>query len=153
MRDTSLILKDAGAVTASGYGTVDSEAKVIDLGTGLVEGNFVVNLTAAEKDSDDEKYELMLEACNSPSFDGECAILAGHTIGAADLLPDYEHAIILPGNHIAPFTNYATSRTDQAEGAADPIRKNITFRYVRLKITVSGTVVTGIDFSAFLTRR
>ena len=38
-------LKDAGAVTSSGYGTVEEAAKVINLGAGLVRGNVIVDVT------------------------------------------------------------------------------------------------------------
>ena len=56
MFDTEHILKDAGAVTSSGYGEVDSTAKVVDLGEGLVRGNLHIDISAIDISDGDEKY-------------------------------------------------------------------------------------------------
>ena len=44
MFDYDYELKDTGRVEASGYGSVDGSAKVIDLGAGLVRGNLFIDV-------------------------------------------------------------------------------------------------------------
>jgi hypothetical protein len=41
-------LKDAGAVTSSGYGTISAVAKVVTLGAGLIRANMVIVITAVK---------------------------------------------------------------------------------------------------------
>ncbi len=46
MFDYTFILKDAGAVTSTGFGEVDASAQVVDVGKGLVRGNVVIDIDA-----------------------------------------------------------------------------------------------------------
>ena len=58
MYDVKLLLKDAGTVTSSGYGEVESAAKVLNLGDGLVRGNLILDISAMTINDADEKYEI-----------------------------------------------------------------------------------------------
>ena len=68
MYDVKLLLKDAGAVTSSGYGEVDSSPQVLNLGEGLVRGNVILDVPAITIDDTDEKYEIHLMGGDDSSF-------------------------------------------------------------------------------------
>jgi hypothetical protein len=60
MKDYTHTLKDAGLVASSAAGQVDSSDKIVDLGEGLVEGKFIIDVTAIEIDTNNEEYEIEL---------------------------------------------------------------------------------------------
>ena len=60
MFDYDAILKDAGAVTSSGFGTVSAAAKVLDIEEGLVRGNVIIDVSDIDISSKDELYEIHL---------------------------------------------------------------------------------------------
>ncbi len=59
--DEALELKDAGLVAASAAATVDSSAKILDLGSGFVEGNIVLEVTALDIDGNNELYDIVAQ--------------------------------------------------------------------------------------------
>lgn len=131
MYDTQLILKDAGAVTASGYGEVDSVAQTLSLGTGLVKGRMVVDVSAIEIASGDELYQIFLLGQDA---DGNETALAMLELGAAAVVQGDVDSLV--GTYEVPFftskngTNYASS--------------------VRVRYVISGTIATGINYTARL---
>ena len=58
MIDYTHILKDAGLVAASAAGQVDSSDVIVDVGAGLVTGKMILDITALEIASNNEKYEI-----------------------------------------------------------------------------------------------
>ena len=60
MFDSTLQLKDAGAVTSTGYGEVDAAAQVLDLGSGLIRGNLIVDVTRLAMQGNDQTYAIHL---------------------------------------------------------------------------------------------
>jgi hypothetical protein len=140
--DANLELKDAGALTASAACQVDSSAKIIDLGEGLVDGDIIVDVSAVEVDSDDEKYVIGAQISSSATFASDIYQVAQLELGSAgtaagdNLAGDTDMGI---GRYVIPFRN-------QIVGGA-------TKRYLRLYATISGTIVTGINFTAYLTRK
>jgi hypothetical protein len=136
MYDENLILKDAGLVAADAAGTVDSEAKVIDLGsaTALVEGKMIVDVTAIEIASNDEVYKISLQGSDNSDFStGDEVDLAILELGALEVIGGDQDSTI--GRYIVPFRNE---------------KNGTTYRYVRIYTDVAGTIATGINFSAYL---
>ena len=60
MFDEIFILKDSYAATSTGYGQVDASAQVINVGSGLVRGNVVIDIDAVKCSANDELYFLHL---------------------------------------------------------------------------------------------
>jgi len=131
MLDTEHILKDAGAVTSSGYGQVDSEAQVIDLGDGLVRGNVVMDIVTIDIANSDEKYEIHLMGGNDISFTGEVSLCCKE-LGANEALQGNLDSKL--SRVILPFQNE---------------ERGVVYPYVRVRHVVSGTTPS-INYKARL---
>ena len=123
-------LKAAGLVAASVDGSI------VDIGEGLVDGFLVIDVTAVEIASGDERYTISLEGSNVSAMSSGSVCLAKKVFG--NLVVPMDAALSAPGRYVVPFRN--------EEGGN-------TFRYVRLSTLVSGAIATGINFSAFLAKR
>lgn len=136
--DASLLLKAAGLVAASANGST-----ILDVGTGLFEADLVLDVTALEIDSNDESYMVILQGSNNATFSvstdiivmgmmliGDKASTAGALYSAA--------ADDATGRYIVPVRNE---------------RNGTTYRYLRIRTVVAGTIATGINYSAFLAKR
>lgn len=140
--DADLELKDAGLIAASAACQVDSAAQILDLGTGLVEGDIVIDVSACEVASDDEKYIIGAQISSESDFASDIYEVTSIQLGSAgtaagDTIPgDTDMAT---GRYILPFNNMIANGT--------------TKRYLRLYVTVSGTVATGINFTAYLAKK
>ena len=132
--DANLEFKDAGLVAADAAATVDSAAKIVDLGTGLWQGNMVIDITAIEIASNDEKYEIVVQLSNSASFASGIVQGVSLSVGALETLigADTDSTV---GRYVLPFHN------EGVDGA--------TYRYARLYTNVTGTIATGINYTAF----
>lgn len=128
--DTALSAKAAGLIAASADGSI------IDLGAGLVDGFLVIDLTACEIASGDERYTVSLEGSNVAAMDSGSVCLAKKVFG--NLVVPMDASLSTAGRYVIPFRN--------EEGGS-------TFRYVRLSTLIAGTIATGINFSAFLAKR
>ena len=135
MIDSTHILKDAGLVAADAAGTVDSSAKIVTLGAGVVEGKMVVDVTAIEIASNTEAYKITLQGSSSATFADTIVDLAEITLGAAEVIGGDQDSAI--GRYKVPFTN-------EKNGTVYP--------YVREYCDVAGTIATGINFSAHLSK-
>ena len=122
--DNLLLLKDAGAIVASGAATVAGQARVLDLGTGMIEGKMVIDSSAVDVADANETYRVALQGCNAIGFGSNVVELASADMKAT-------------GRREVPFTN--------EQGAT-------RYRYMRLFTTVSGTTPS-INSTAFLTKR
>ena len=129
------ILKDAGLVASSATGQVDSSAKIVDLGAGLVEGKLVIDVTAIEIASDDELYQITLQGSLKSDFADTIEDLAIIELGAAEVLGGDQDSTT--GRYEIPF------KTE---------RNGIVYRYVRAYCVVAGTVSTGINYKAYLAK-
>jgi hypothetical protein len=140
--DVDLELKDAGLLAASAACQVDSAAQIVDLGDGLVEGDIIIDVSACEVASDDEKYVIGAQISSSATFASDiyevCTLPLGSAGTAAgdNLAGDTDMGI---GRYVLPFRN------EIAEG----VKK----RYLRLYVTISGTIATGINFTAYLAKK
>lgn len=140
--DDDLELKDAYAVTTSAAATVGGAARVIDLGTGLVEGDIIIDISAIEVNSDDERYSIIAQVSSTSNFASDVYGLLGIVVGSAgtgmhDNIPGDKD--LVAGRYRLPFTNEVTD--------------GVTKRYLRLWTQVAGTVVTGINYTAYLARK
>lgn len=142
--DADLELKDAGAIAAAGptYGTVGGVARILDLGDGLVEGDIIIDVSACEVDSDDENYALFAEVSSTANFASDVYALAAIMLGSAgtakgdNLIGDTDMGV---GRYRLPFVN--------------EIADGVTKRYMRFGIQCFGTLVTGINCTAYLAKR
>lgn len=135
--DAALLLKAAGLVAASADGTL-----ILDVGNGLLDCCLVLDVTALEVDSNDEGYTVILEGSNSATF----AV-------AADIFP---LATITIGDHLS------TPQALLQQGADDTVgryvvcvrneRNGNTYRYLRTRTQVVGTIATGINYMAWLAK-
>lgn len=136
MIDSTFSLKDAGLVAASGAGTVGGVAKVADVGGGLVEASLVIDVTALEIASNDELYSIALQGSDTSDFaTGSPVIeeLAVLNLGAAEVIGGNQDSTV--GRYRLPFRNE---------------KGGVVFPYLRVYTTVSGTVATGVNFTARL---
>lgn len=135
MIDTTHILKDAGLVAADAAGTVGGDAKIINLGAGLVEGHMVLDVTAIEIASNDEIYKISLQGSSSATFASTIVDLAEITLGALEVIGGDQDSTT--GRYQVPFRN-------EKNGTVYP--------YVRAHTDVDGAIATGINFSAHLSK-
>ena len=133
MIDNTLILKDAGLVAADAAATVDGDAAIGNVGTGVVKGEMVVDITAIEIASNTEKYAIKLQGSSKADFASDIEDLAILEVGAAEVIGgDGDSAI---GRYVTPFTNK---------------RNGEVFRYLRVYTDVAGDIATGINFTAHI---
>jgi len=138
--DNKLLMKDAGLIAADAAWLVSSAAKVLDIGSGYFCGKAVFDITALEIASGDERYNLIIQGSSSATFASDIVILAmlpvgdGSTIGTAFGSSGVD-VDDLAGRYVLPFTNE---------------RNNIYYRYIRGFTDVTGSIATGINFTAFV---
>jgi hypothetical protein len=135
--DALLEFKDAGLIAADGLAQVDGANKTVDVGAGLFEADMVVDVTALEVASGDERYEMMVQGSNSPTFASGIAQLATFVVGDATVTGgDADDGT---GRYVFGFSNRGKDET--------------LYRYLRLNFDVGGTIATGINLTAFAARR
>lgn len=135
--DSALQLKDAGLVASSAAAQVSSADKILDLGdSASMEAYLVIDATAIEVGTGDEKYEILWQTSSSPTF-------------ASDILTS---ASLLLGD-----SSVTASSADSAAGRyvilVSNTVDNTPRRYGRLYTRIAGTIATGINYSAFLAPR
>lgn len=143
--DAELELKDAGLIAADENATqVDGSDAIIDLGDGRMMGTLVLNVTACEVASGDEVYQVCTMFSNSATH--ASGVVAGPTFylgdaaGIAAILnaptvdPDTDNGI---GRYELPITN---------------VYNGISYRYMLVSVEVSGTIATGVNFTAYVSK-
>lgn len=144
--DVYLNLKDAGAVTADlDRTTVDGSGAIISLGGGRQHATLILDISAIEVASTDEVYKIVPLFSNSPTH--ASGIVAGPVLylGASAGI-----AAILDAAAVDPDTDTTVGRieipiTNTFSGTA--------YEYMALSVEVSGTVTTGINFSAYVSTK
>ena len=140
--DKSLEMKDAGLIAADAAWGVGGSAKVLNVGAGNFCGHCVIDVSAIEIASGDERYTFIIQGSTSATFASDVVILAalpvgdGSTIGTAfgSSGVDVDDTT---GRYVLPFQNE---------------RNNIRYPYIRGWTDVSGTIATGINFTAFVAK-
>jgi hypothetical protein len=135
MFDVAHELKDAGLVASSQAGAVNGQAKVVNLGRELVEGKLVIDVSALEIASDNELYRIKLQGSAAHDFSSILEDLAILELGAKEVLGGDQDS--QTGRYVIPFSN---------------VKGLYAWPFARLFTEVSGSVATGINFSAHLTR-
>lgn len=125
--DDALSLRDASLLAATA-----TETTILDLGAGLVDGNLVIDVSAIEVASGNEKYTIHLEGSNVAAMTSGSVTLANIPLGNAT---DPADAATGTGRFVVPFRNE---------------QNGTNYRYVRIYTLVAGTIATGINFAAFL---
>jgi len=136
--DTNFLMKDAGLVAASAAATVSSAAKEVDLGsaTALFRGCAIIDVSAIEIASNDELYEILVEGGTVSGFgSGTIAALGRLHLGALEVLTGAEATDSAVGRFKIYFDNE---------------RAGTYLRYIRLYTVVSGTIATGINYTAHI---
>lgn len=141
--DGALQVKDAGLVAATAVTTVSSSAVTIDLGAAATyqKGALVVDVTACEVASGDELYIIQIQGATDSAFT-TAHQLAVKYLGDSSVTGN---AVDTPptGRHVLYFDNVAlTSATDGTAYNA--------LRYLRVRTVASGTIATGINYSAWM---
>lgn len=131
--DNALLLKDAGAITADAAATVASVARILDLGAARLDARMIVDVSAIDVSSADERYDVALQFSNSSSFASGVVGGASIALGAAAALPAESAASVI-GRYEAPFSNEING---------------VTYRYCRVYTNVSGTTPS-INYTAFI---
>ncbi len=144
--DADLELKDAGLIAADENATqVDSTDSIVDLGAGRCDGTLVLNVSACEVASGDEVYQVCMMFSNSSTH--ASGVVAGPTfylgdaagiaaiLNAPTVVPDTDNAI---GRYELPFTN---------------VYDGVSYRYLLLSVEVSGAVATGVNFTAYVSKK
>lgn len=140
--DAGQQLKDAGAVTADGAGTVSAAAAVFDLGAANAYARFavVIDWTAIDITTGDEAYDIQVQGAAASNF-ATPYILVNRKLGDSTVtLQPVDTApsgrLVLFGDNVA-----MTSATD---GSAE-----IATRYIRVYHDVAGTTPS-INYTAFI---
>lgn len=138
--DADLEFKDAGLVAASAAATVDSVAKVVDVGTGFFEGEMVIDVSAIEVDTGNERYSISIQGSDNSDFStGTEVELTCLNLGDSSVqLSDTDNIV---GRYTLPFNNQ--------QGISTSLPPGTQWRYLRIYTTVAGTISTGINFTAF----
>lgn len=140
--DINLRMKDTGLIAADAAWGVGGSAKVLDVGTGNFCGKCVIDISALEIASGDERYNLIIQGSSSATFASDIVILAMLPVGDGSTIAtafggsgvDVDD---LAGRYVLPFTNE---------------RNNIRYRYIRGFTDVTGTIATGINFTAYVAK-
>jgi len=135
MFDSDLEMKDAGLVASSAAAQVDSAAKIIDLGTGVVKGVVNIDVSAIEIASNDEVYDICVQLSSSATFASTYVTAAKLELGANE---------VLQGDQDSTTGRYKLYFDNEYDGTY--------YRYCRLYTVVAGTIATGINYIAHMSK-
>jgi hypothetical protein len=131
--DADLEMKDAGLVASSGAAQVAGVDKVLNLGAGAGGRlDVVVDVTAIELDTANEKYEIEVQLSDVSNFATGVVVAAVLKLGDSSVNGGSADSIV--GRYILPFVN---------------LFAGTTYQYARLFTRIAGTIATGINYSAF----
>ena len=139
MIDKTLRMKDAGAVTTSAAATVASAARIVDVGSGLVDGLLVADVSAIVIDEADQAYTIQVQGSDVADFttgSPKVEVLAEMKLGEATALTGNQDSA--PGRFTIPFRN-------EKAGAIFP--------YLRVYTVVAGSESPSINYTAHIQSR
>jgi hypothetical protein len=129
-------LKDAGLVAASAAAQVGGANRILDLGSGRIDGRVIIDSSAIEADSSNELFTILAQGSNSPTFAG----------GAT---PTVNLGAVLLGDAATTLETVDTAIGRRELALCNEIN-GVTYRYMRLFTVVAGTIATGINYIAYL---
>lgn len=127
--DKLLELKAAGAITAS------ADSSIVEVGEGMVDQFAVIDITALDTVTGDEKYTISVEASNTADMTSGSVAVATKVFGLLSTPMDADLTDI--GRFVIPFRNEENG--------------NI-YKYIRLSVVIAGTTPS-INYSAFIGTR
>lgn len=136
--DNSLLLKAAALVAATADGSL-----ILDVGNGMLNADLVIDVSALEIDTTDESFTLILQGSPDATLGtaGNIVVLAmivlGHASSVAKVLQS-SGVTDTVGRYIVPFRNELNGTT---------------YRYLRIRTKIVGTIATGINYAAFVAKR
>ena len=134
--DVNLRLKDAGVIGSSAAAQVGGSNKIIDLGDGRFDGRVFLNVTALEVASGDENYRIHIQLSSESGFASDIVEAASLELGdATTLIGDIDSIL---GEYELGFTNEVAG---------------VTRQFVRAYTEVTGTVATGIGYTANIAKK
>ena len=134
--DVDLRLKDAGVIGSSAAAQVGGSNKIIDLGDGRFDGRVFLNVTALEVASGDENYRIHIQLSSESGFASDIVEAASLELGdATTLIGDIDSIL---GEYELGFTNEVAG---------------VTRQFVRAYTEVTGTVATGIGYTANIAKK
>lgn len=129
--DHSTLMKDAGAIAADAAAQVGGSNKILDLGSTVrLRGEVVIQVTAIDVSSGDERYILNLQGSTSSSFASAVVNLASFQFGDSSVTLESVDSVV--GRYEMPFV------TEQ---------NGVQYRYLRMYTDVNGTTPS-IDYTA-----
>lgn len=135
--DSDLEFKDAGLVAASAAATVDSAAKVIDVGTGLFKACMILDVSALDIDGNNEIYDIIVQGSTVAAF-----ATAGSIVELA--------AINLSAKEVKRSDSDKDDSTGRYKIYFDNENDGTYYRYLRVYTVVAGAgVSTGINYTAY----
>lgn len=134
--DNSLLMKDAGLVAATAEATVAGSTRILDLGTGRINGRVIIDTTAVETDTGNEKYEILVRVSSSATMATDVWIAGEVRLGHSSTTLETVTTTAV-GRRELHFTN-------EINGVA--------YRYAELYTVVAGTIATGINYTGFLVK-
>jgi len=134
--DSALLLHDGAVVSASVAGNVAGTARILNLGSGRVSGDIIVDVSAMDVADNDEIITIGVQISDSATFASNFWEVASLSIGDEAIINgDVAMGV---GRYVIPFTNL--------------IADGVTKKYLRLYFTEAGTVTT-FDCVAYLALR
>lgn len=134
--DTATQLKDAGLVAASAAAQVGGSDAILDMGAARVDARAIIDISAVEVATGDEKYVIIAQGSNSASFASGVVNLGALPLGDSSV--SLESADTTTGRRELAFCNEVSGTV---------------YRYVRLYTQVVGMIATGINYTAFLVKK
>jgi hypothetical protein len=132
--DYDLQLKDAGLVAADAAAQVGGADKILDLGESRFDGCVIIDISAVEIASNNERFDIHLQFSDSATF--ASGVVSGPCLptGALETLIGADTDTTV-GRYELPFTNELNG---------------VIYRYARLYTNVTGTIATGINYKAYV---
>jgi hypothetical protein len=135
--DYALRMKDAGLVAASANWQVSSADKILDMGAQRFDGRVIIDISACETDTGNERYTLFIQGSTSATFATGVWNLAGITLGDSS----------------TSLETVDTAATRRQEIAFTNEVNGTVYRYIRGYTQIAGTIATGINFTANLVQK
>lgn len=133
--DALLEMKDAGLVAADAAAQVDGSNKILDVGDARFEAKLIIDVTAIEVASGDEGYTIKVQGSDASNFGSGVETITSLTLGDTSVT----------GNSVDSTTGRYELGVSNIGADGQP------YRYLRLYTDVTGTIATGINYSAFFT--
>lgn len=129
--DSDLELKDAGAVTSSAAAQVGGADRILDIGVGRVDGRTILNVTAFDATTGDERSQITMQFSNAADFGSGIVNGPSFGFGAFEVLGGSADPTV--GRYELPWTNEING---------------VKYRYCRL-YTFGGGTSPSVTYSAF----